>query len=105
MPREHRKRGKRKRKDISDALEHDGIVENLPNVAQGNQMEEDRPSWIETAPVEQNIAPEAPFGFCDPDLKGYFRTVNDQLREWQEQGIEKEHGDEEPGLGAPLLFS
>lgn len=98
MPREHRKRGKRKRKDDLNDSEHGDVVESSPT------KQEDQPSWIESAPTQQNVAPEAPFGFCDPDLKGYFRTVNDQLREWQEQGLEKEQGDEEPGLGMSMLF-
>ncbi|KAI9447211.1 hypothetical protein F5148DRAFT_1344715, partial [Russula earlei] len=27
---------------------------------------------------------EAPFGYIDPELKAYFRTVNNQLKEWQQ---------------------
>ncbi len=29
--------------------------------------------------------PEAPFGYVDPELKAYFRTVDDQLKEWQNE--------------------
>jgi hypothetical protein len=28
--------------------------------------------------------PEAPFGYVDPELKAYFKTVDDQLKEWQQ---------------------
>ena len=28
-------------------------------------------------------AAEYPFGELDPDLKGYFRTVDDQIKDWE----------------------
>jgi hypothetical protein len=29
------------------------------------------------------INPDFPFGELDPDLKGYFRTVEDQIKDWE----------------------
>lgn len=100
MPREHRKRGKRRKGEENITVDH-GEPE-LPEPSQ--QEHEGQPSWIEDAPAPAILPPEAPFGFCDPDLKAYFRTVDNQLREWQELGILKSTGeDEDPNLGDLLL--
>ncbi|PVF92971.1 ARM repeat-containing protein [Serendipita vermifera] len=75
-------------------------VENLP------QAEEDLPDWIEQASPHQNLNPEAPFGFCDPDVKAYFRTVDTQLREWQELGVEKDVNEgEDPNAERRMFFA
>jgi nucleolar protein 9 len=76
MPREQRKRGKKKPK-------HDKVEVELKDepvaIAQ-----HDGPSWVRTVP-DAEMNPEAPFGFVDPDVKAYFRTVDVKLREWQEE--------------------
>jgi nucleolar protein 9 len=33
------------------------------------------------------IDPAAPFGFVDPDIKAYFRSVDERLREWEGLGL------------------
>lgn len=79
MPREHRKRGK-KHKKIAEAAH---IAEHLNPTY--TEAEVEQPSWIHPAPensLEINI--EAPFGYVDADVKAYFRTVDDQIRSWQE---------------------
>ena len=45
-------------------------------------------------------AAEYPFGELDPDLKGYFRTVDDQIRDWE--GVPSA-GEEREGEGFSLL--
>jgi nucleolar protein 9 len=42
------------------------------------------PSWIVPRADSKQPNPEAPFGYVDPELKAYFRTVDDQLKEWQQ---------------------
>jgi nucleolar protein 9 len=37
--------------------------------------------------------PEAPFGYVDPDIKAYFRTVDDQIRTWQQERPYEENQD------------
>ncbi|KAJ9097350.1 hypothetical protein QFC19_006818 [Naganishia cerealis] len=36
---------------------------------------------------EGEVDPAAPFGFVDPDIKAYFRSVDERLREWEALGI------------------
>jgi nucleolar protein 9 len=100
MPREHRKRGKRKKNENDIAT--DAVV---TSNAKREEIENGNPAWIETAPpVEAAFNPEAPFGFCDPDVKAYFRTVDKQLVEWQELGIETETDRvEDPNQGESRL--
>lgn len=33
------------------------------------------------------VDPAAPFGFVDPDIKAYFRSVDERLREWEGLGL------------------
>lgn len=66
MPRENRKRGKKHRPERTEQAE------------------------VEPRPVSQALKLEtlesgSPFGPLDPDVKAYFRTVDEQLREWQEE--------------------
>jgi nucleolar protein 9 len=79
MPREHRKRGKKHKKTREDEAHFQDDLN--PNYSE----REGEPSWIrpasETSP-ETSI--EAPFGYVDADVKAYFRTVDDQIRDWQE---------------------
>jgi nucleolar protein 9 len=100
MPREHRKRGKRK-KNEKEADINPIVTSNL----EPEELGSGHPSWIETeASSEAAFNPEAPFGFCDPDVKAYFRTVDKQLAEWLESGIENETDIvEDPSLGESPL--
>ncbi|KAJ7179528.1 armadillo-type protein [Mycena filopes] len=75
MPKEHRKRGKKKKAE----------PEWQPPV-QEPVREPETPSWIVSAPKpddSEDVNPEAPFGYVDADVKAYFRTVDIQIRDWQ----------------------
>ena len=99
MPREHRKRGKKHKKQ----------PENEPNIQEDLNVahvepEVGEPSWIRPAlENSQEINVEAPFGYVDADVKAYFRTVDEQIRGWQEadesRGIAEETTD--PNEGTP----
>jgi len=86
MPREHRKRGQRKnkRKEGEEFQE----IQETPN-ARTQGITQTQPSWIED-PAEAPGVPEnnfeAPWGYIDPDVKAYFRTVEEQMLEWQSSG-------------------
>lgn len=92
MPRENRKRGKKHKKQPTE--EH-------PTAVEESHYEEEEPqagpSWI--VPASHSDAPqenpEAPFGFVDADVKAYFRTVDVQLKEWQENEEQVVEGDED----------
>ena len=59
------------------------------------------PSWI--IPASKNteeINFEAPFGYLDADVKVYFRTVDIQIRNWQENEAEARDADVDPNEGA-----
>ncbi|KAG2151818.1 armadillo-type protein [Suillus cothurnatus] len=65
MPNENRKRGKKHKK-----------------------TQEHRPAFLRHRSIpaqESESHPEAPFGYVDPDIKAYFRTVDDQIRTWQQE--------------------
>jgi hypothetical protein len=101
MPKELRKRGKRHKKS---ATEHQTL-------SQEQEIPPDEgpsggPSWIVPRASSSQFNPEAPFGYVDPDLKAYFRTVDDQLKEWQQNNWDDGEGDEDmdPNESA-LLFS
>jgi nucleolar protein 9 len=90
MPRENRKRGKKHKKPVQNEPE----PEAEPEVHQGDvdyhggQQTEgfeggDRPSWV-VRDREPQVNSEAPFGYVDADVKAYFRTVELQIRDWQE---------------------
>ena len=93
MPREHRKRGKKHRKQ---ANEEQGIsVPAEPEVI-------DEPPWIRRVPGEPiDVNGDAPFGYIDADVKAYFRTVDVQIRKWQESDCENARAeeDEDPSEG------
>ncbi len=38
--------------------------------------------------------PAAPFGYVDPDIKAYFKSVDEKLREWEEIGLAPGEGEE-----------
>src|SRR5258706_11856749 len=88
MPREHRKRGQRKKKQKEG--EDFQEIQETPNARiEVQRAPQIQPSWIEDA-AEASVAPEnnfeAPWGYVDPDVKAYFRTVEEQMLEWQETG-------------------
>jgi nucleolar protein 9 len=78
MPKELRKRGKRRKTSRTE--------DQTP--AQGREVLDEGsstgPSWIVPRADSKQLNPEAPFGYVDPELKAYFRTVDDQLKEWQQ---------------------
>ena len=90
MPKELRKRGKRHKKSSAEnqtyAQDHEALDEGTSS----------GPSWIvpraDSSSEQSN--PEAPFGYVDPELKAYFKTVDDQLKEWQ-QNRDYAEGDED----------
>jgi nucleolar protein 9 len=87
MPRENRKRGK-KHKKVLETNQDD-----VTALSQEEETQTAGPSWIVPNPnslEEGNV--EAPFGLVDSDVKAYFRTVDVQIREWQENA--KEENDE-----------
>lgn len=98
MPREIRKRGKK----------HKKAQNQTPPEGQTQEQEEHNPddscdpSWIVSAPEAEGVHPEAPFGYVDPDVKAYFRTVDEQIQSWQEDRIQPvdEDGDLDPNEGA-----
>ncbi|KAJ6538949.1 armadillo-type protein [Mycena capillaripes] len=97
MPKEHRKRGKKKKPEpewqppVEDS--HSREQKNTP------QQVEESPSWIvpalEHVTAEEDVNPEAPFGYVDVDVKAYFRTVDIQIREWQDTTAELGPSNEE----------
>jgi nucleolar protein 9 len=108
MPREHRKRGQRKKKFKEG--EESREIQETPN--EGTNIRwttQTQPSWIEDAPeapaaLENNF--EAPWGYVDPDVKAYFRTVAEQMLEWQATGkLQRDEAqmDKDPSEGGILL--
>ncbi|KAG1780420.1 armadillo-type protein [Suillus placidus] len=81
MPNENRKRGKKHKK----TQEHSQPSRETNEVPQSAEHH-NRPSWIVPAQELEEPHPEAPFGYVDPDIKAYFRTVDDQIRTWQQEG-------------------
>lgn len=77
MPREQRKRGKKHK------AKNDDVIEDTTQVASSSAI-----------PVNDNqldgLHSDTPFGHVDPDVKAYFKTVDDQLKEWQNEGVDAE---------------
>lgn len=98
MPRENRKRGK-KHKKVPDEPETYVATNEQAHVPK-DQAE---PSWIVSGPSSaEDINPEAPFGYVDTDVKAYFRTVDVQIRDWQESEVnDAESTDHDPNEGVP----
>ncbi|KAJ6510238.1 armadillo-type protein [Mycena vitilis] len=88
MPKEHRKRGKKKKP------EPEWQPPEPKNVPQ-----DELPSWIVSAPnhaaEEEDVNPEAPFGYVDVDVKAYFRTVDVQIRDWQNSAADPGFNEED----------
>ncbi|KAG0698851.1 armadillo-type protein [Suillus ampliporus] len=80
MPNENRKRGKKHKKTQEPSLPSRDTNHESQNSERHNQ-----PSWIVPAQESEEAHREAPFGYVDPDIKAYFRTVDDQIRTWQEE--------------------
>ncbi|KAF5364123.1 hypothetical protein D9756_000966 [Leucocoprinus leucothites] len=96
MPRGLRRRGRRHKEEQSSVPEepqsHDGTEESFLQSTH-DQAHISGPSWIIPAASQNNdegINPEAPFGFVDAEVKAYFRTVDTQIRDWQETPMEVE---------------
>ncbi|CCO28168.1 Nucleolar protein 9 AltName: Full=Pumilio domain-containing protein NOP9 [Rhizoctonia solani AG-1 IB] len=85
MPKEHRKRGKKKRGN-KEAVEHEAEQQ------AEEHHEEPNPQWMET---NDDMNLEAPFGYVDPDVKGYFRTVDARIQDWQSQEYVPDDANEE----------
>ena len=102
MPRENRKRGKKQKKKSSEVAKNEesyGSTNRDPQLAAASQG---GPSWIR--PVESDAHhPEAPYGYVDNDVKAYFRTVDVQIRDWQENKRDEDQadvdGDKDPNNG------
>jgi len=90
MPRENRKRGKKHKKTVQNEPEPEAdpeVYEESVNY-EGEQQTRGfegghRPSWI-VPDRNPQVNLEAPFGYVDADVKAYFRTVELQIRDWQE---------------------
>jgi hypothetical protein len=78
MPKAFRQRGKKKKNSLAEAVAAEPRQEE-----QWSEEQTAGPSWIIPAPKE-TVNPEAPFGYVDAEVKAYFRTVDAQLRDWQE---------------------
>ena len=104
MPKELRRRGKRHKKS---STEHEHPAQKQDSLDEGPSS---RPSWIvprsdSQQEQEQQLNPEAPFGYVDPELKAYFRTVDDQLKEWQQNWDDANRdGDIDPNESASMSF-
>ena len=95
MPRENRKRGKKHKKQPEQRPEQQQREEEQEPIVESL----DKPSWIISGPKEgEEVDPGAPFGYVDADIKAYFRTVDVQIRDWQENRDEDagEAGDTDP---------
>jgi hypothetical protein len=100
MPKELRKRGKRHKKPAVEYQTPSQVKETPLNEGPSSG-----PSWIVPHHESNQLNPEAPFGYVDPELKAYFRTVDDQLKEWQ-QSWDYAGGEEDvdPNESTPSVF-
>ncbi|KZT26897.1 ARM repeat-containing protein [Neolentinus lepideus HHB14362 ss-1] len=104
MPRENRKRGKKHRKSAVEQEEQPFEGARYEETDAENQA---GPSWIVPLPQVAESNSEAPFGYVEVDVKAYFRTVDLQLREWQEQKNATEadvSGDIDPNEERRMFF-
>lgn len=101
MPREHRKRGQRK-KTRKEGEESQEIQATSNAQTDRPSATHTQPSWIEDAPEAPVVSEtdfDAPWGYVDPDVKAYFRTVEEQMLEWQSTGQLQRDG---PQMGNDL---
>ena len=105
MPRENRKRGRKHKKPKEDESHHTQ-PETQPE-PEPEEQQDAGPSWIVHRQAEE-VNKEAPFGYVDAEVKAYFRTVDLQFREWQEQGRpdvgENEENDPNEGDSLPVVL-
>ncbi|KAI0786442.1 armadillo-type protein [Abortiporus biennis] len=92
MPRENRKRGKKHKKPAQPENEQHPPREEEEYVA--DKEPQAGPSWIVNARIP-DIDSEAPFGYVEQEVKAYFRTVDVQIREWQDQEHTQEAAEED----------
>jgi len=94
MPRENRKRGKKHKKQPEE--QEQVYHSQVPQEQEQEQEPLERPSWI-VPNTSEEFNPEAPFGYVENDVKAYFRTVDVQIRDWQDNQEEApEEGDVDP---------
>ncbi|KAF8164817.1 armadillo-type protein [Crassisporium funariophilum] len=101
MPRENRKRGKKHKKQPQEE------EPKAQEYAEPKTIPEGAPSWIVPASkTEEEVNLEAPFGYVDVDVKAYFRTVDVQIRDWQEHQEERtvDEGESDPNEQKRLFF-
>ncbi|CAA7270741.1 unnamed protein product [Cyclocybe aegerita] len=105
MPREHRKRGKKHKKQPQEdqIYNHEEEQDLEPEPL---QQEPSEPSWIVSSSrtQQEEINREAPFGYVDVDVKTYFRTVDVQIRDWQDSQDEVAEEDVDPNEQKRLFF-
>jgi len=97
MPKEIRKRGKKHKKSQKED-EYDLHRPEAPAavpVPQEEDHQAEGPSWIISGKKVEDVNPEAPFGYVELDVKAYFRTVDVQIREWQDAREEEHQPDPE----------
>ncbi|KAI6046465.1 armadillo-type protein [Pisolithus marmoratus] len=95
MPKELRQRGKKRKKSQQEDTSENQVQE----------REDEGPSWIIPARQTEDVNPEVPFGYVDPDIKAYFRTVDDQMRVWQdEEPTSDDNIDLDPNEAKRLFF-
>jgi nucleolar protein 9 len=117
MPRENRKRGKKHKKPAQnqpgpqeDPEAHHEDADYEGEQTTGGFEGGSRPSWV-VRDREPQVNPEAPFGYVDADVKAYFRTVELQIRDWQENPAHINTGysgdgedEQDPNEGNPVFF-
>lgn len=97
MPRENRKRGKKHKRQPEQEPKQQVLFKHEEEPEPTESL--DKPIWIVPGPKQEGEAnPEVPYGFVDVDVKAYFRTVDVQIRDWQENRDEdaEEVGDTDP---------
>ncbi|EAU82466.1 hypothetical protein CC1G_08217 [Coprinopsis cinerea okayama7 len=105
MPRENRKRGKKHKKPKEEESFGQQAHQEQQYFEPEQPVENGEPSWIRPAPRDQDdFNPEAPFGYVDQDVKAYFRTVDVQIRDWQENAVDDGNEDNDPNEEKRLFF-
>ncbi|KAI0347012.1 ARM repeat-containing protein [Trametopsis cervina] len=100
MPRENRKRGKKHKKQAAD----NNPEEATHTTGHADEQPQAGPSWIVPQLQTPEFNAEAPFGYVDAEVKAYFRTVDVQIRAWQEGHLSNEDGDADPNEDRRLFF-
>jgi nucleolar protein 9 len=106
MPRGLRKRGRRQKNNEAEDFSHEKTQLDDGFELNHDEAETSQPSWIIPAANQSDAAsnPEAPFGFVNTEVKAYFRTVDVQIRDWQDSQVESEgmdgNADIDPNEGA-----